>query len=417
MSIQVEIVVRGSTSNLGPGFDVIGLALDIPLKVSALLSRLPCYQDLNGASCSSDLEEVEESVRFQYTQRAPFVKKQDEDEDDDDDDESEEDESDEESEDESEDEDDDEVHVGEDLSGNIRENLMLKTADAIARSFDRRIDWSAVRAVVVDNRIPLSRGLGSSASAVVAGCELADVLADLKMTEDQKTRICCGFEGHPDNTTPSLVGGCVACIHMPAPTAPIATSPTAASSTAIVLPDPSPRVLFSRLRLHSAIRIGVVIPDMRLSTALARAAIPKQLPLADVIYNLQRCTALSTALASPMMNLELLRECLRDSVHQPYRQNLVPGLAAALALSPASFRSESDSGEWFLACCISGAGPSVLLFVYEQEEAKARRCVAKAGERVCGIFRENGIAAQFVPCKVFPGGPEVSVTGAARPTA
>jgi homoserine kinase len=172
------------------------------------------------------------------------------------------------------------------------------------------------------NAIPLSRGLGSSAAAAVAGVTIADRLLDLSLPASDVVRFAAAIEGHPDNVAAAVLGGL-----------------TLAYEGGIVRLDPSPDL-----------RPVVLVPEaLRLSTSEARAVLPASVSRADAVFTIGRAAIAVVALtADPAM----LPEALKDRLHQPYRLPLVPEANQL-------FRRLREAG---VAVCVSGAGPSLLAF-------------------------------------------------------
>ena len=210
----------------------------------------------------------------------------------------------------------------------VRENLMWKVIRRVFQGEGRRRPMLRLE---VRNHIPLARGLGSSAAAIVAALGTYEALVGKELSEETFFRYALEFETHPDNLTAARFGGfTVSCV------------------------DEGGRVSFFRTRVTEALRVLLVVPDIRLPTSEARAVVPDQLELSDVIFNLQRCSLTVAALMAGQFRF--LRESLRDKVHQPYRAPLIPGLQEVLAL---------NGGETpgLLGLSLSGAGPSVAAFV------------------------------------------------------
>jgi homoserine kinase len=182
--------------------------------------------------------------------------------------------------------------------------------------------------VVVDvqSDIPLRSGLGSSAAATVAGLQLAELI-DPRGDEDELLRLATDIEGHPDNAAPALLGGVTSCC----------------------VGDDG-RIAVTRWPWPPKWRIVVATPNAELATSVARRALPRRLPLADAVFNLQHLALLLGALTSG--NQEQFREALRDRVHQPYRERLVPGLHRVLGVRHPDV----------IGFCLSGAGPSIAAF-------------------------------------------------------
>ena len=176
-----------------------------------------------------------------------------------------------------------------------------------------------------DNRIPVGRGLGSSAAATIAGVAIADRLLQLSLPPADVVRFAASLEGHPDNVAAAALGGL-----------------TLAYDAGIVRLDPSPDLT-----------PVVLIPNaLRLPTADARAALPDTISRADAVFTISRAAIAVVALtADPSM----LPEALKDRLHQPYRLPLVPEANEL-------YRTLRQTG---VAVCVSGAGPALLAFDLE----------------------------------------------------
>lgn len=182
------------------------------------------------------------------------------------------------------------------------------------------------------NTIPHSRGLGSSASAVVGGLALANSLVAQTerktLSESQLVQLASEFEGHPDNASASVLGGAV-------------VSWTAECS------GKSPRYSAVRLPLHPEIRLFPAIPETRSSTAETRVLLPGQVSHTDARFNISRVALLVVALTE---RPDLLMAATEDVLHQPQR-------AAAMPASADLLRFLRRHG---VAAVLSGAGPAVL---------------------------------------------------------
>jgi homoserine kinase len=196
--------------------------------------------------------------------------------------------------------------------------------------------------LAVHNDIPLASGLGSSAAAIVGGIKLAGLLCDADLSTQTIQNYATEFEGHPDNVGASLFGGFV---------------------TSCVGSDG--KVSSVKFDWPSKIRAIVVSPHSQLPTHVARAALPRTLSRNDAVFNLQRSSLFTAALATK--RYDLFAEAMRDRLHQPRRESLVPGLAEALAMPPT---------KGLLGLALSGAGPSILALVTDNEEAIAKQMVA-----------------------------------------
>lgn len=217
------------------------------------------------------------------------------------------------------------------------------------RALGRSLPRASVR---VRNGIPLGKGLGSSAAAIVLGITIARRCAGVPVTRGNLARLASSLEGHPDNVLPALFGGIVVCASRE---------------------GQGPAYL--RFRADGALRAVVTVPQIDLGTSQARAILPQRYERGDVVFNTQRAALLAAALASG--NRRVLREAMRDRLHQPYRAGLMPGVDAALALH----------GGAILGIALSGAGPSVLTLLH------ARTRWQIPARRVQACFEREGVGA------------------------
>ena len=220
-----------------------------------------------------------------------------------------------------------------------RDNLVvrafenLRPADGI--SFTLRSD------------IPLARGLGSSAAAIVAGLFAADHLFELALSREEMLVRASEIEGHPDNVAAAIYGGFVICG-----------------------PGPEGEPLASRFDPPGGLEGIVVIPPDEVSTKLAREAIPDQVPLTDAVANVSAAALLVLGLQSG--DLDLVSRGVADAIHQPRRRELYPR-------SMEIVDSAAELGA--LGATISGAGPTVLVWTTWQEAGKV---AAELMERCAG---------------------------------
>jgi homoserine kinase len=194
------------------------------------------------------------------------------------------------------------------------------------------------------NRIPLSRGLGSSSAAAMGGVAAAAALAGAALGPEALLDLALPYEGHPDNITPALLGGLTV-------------------STLV-----GGRVRCVKLPVPEGLKAIAVIPEFHLSTAKARRALPTMVPRADAVFNVGRVALFLAAMHAG--RLDLLREAARDRLHQPYRAPLVPGMAEVL---------EEGERAGALACFLSGAGPTLLALTTGDG--------AEIGERMAACWR------------------------------
>jgi len=177
------------------------------------------------------------------------------------------------------------------------------------------------------NEIPLSRGLGSSAAATVAGALAGNDLAGEPLSTNELLALATEIEGHPDNAAAALLGGFV----------------VSAAST-----DGVDAIRFDAPRQLQAV---LFIPDLRLGTGAMRAALPPSVPLADAVSNLGAVAVGVAGLATGQY--DLLRRLTVDRLHEPYRAAIYPQLPQMVAAA----RSAGALG-----ACLSGAGSAILAF-------------------------------------------------------
>lgn len=181
--------------------------------------------------------------------------------------------------------------------------------------------------VTMHNRIPMSRGLGSSSSAIVAGIYAGNILSGNRFNDDELLGFATEIEGHPDNVAPALLGG-------------------------FTISYMDGRKAHS-LRVEPAkpLKFIAVVPERRLPTVLARQAIPKTVSHHDAVFNTSRASLLVGALLSG--EFQYLASGLEDKLHQPYRAHLIPGLDDV-------FEAARKAGAY--NAIISGAGSTVMAY-------------------------------------------------------
>lgn len=228
--------------------------------------------------------------------------------------------------------------IGENVTGlpQDKSNLLYSVA---AKLFQRAGQLAPELAINVSSDIPLTRGLGSSAAAIVGAFVAANKLAGEPFSKEEIFTMATHLEGHPDNVGASLFGGIV-----------IATMPDREEGL----------VPYVRIPVPSALKVLVVVPDFRLSTEDARSVLPTSYSRADVVYNVGHSSLLTAALAGG--RLDLLGKAMQDRIHQPYRAELVPGLTELL-------RNASNHGA--LGAALSGAGPTILCFYQSEEDRES----------------------------------------------
>jgi homoserine kinase len=246
---------------------------------------------------------------------------------------------------------------------------------AIERGLESAGIWADGLDVVCRNVIPHSRGLGSSASAVVGGLAAGRGLAAefdpaLACSDAELVQLASEFEGHPDNAAASVLGGVV-------------VSWTETDRPADVGADGAgelhPRVYRAvRLDPHPALCATVLIPDERSSTAHTRGMLPEMVPHGDAAFNVSRAALAVVALTQ---RPDLLIPATADRLHQDYR-------AAALPLTTAWIARLRAAG---IAAVVSGAGPTVLALGAGEFPDDLRAQAAADGLRVVRPVISDGV--------------------------
>ncbi len=187
------------------------------------------------------------------------------------------------------------------------------------------------------NRIPLFRGLGSSASATVGGLAAANHLLDNALTNERLLEIACALEGHPDNAAAALLGGLIVCAA-----------------------DDGAAPAYARVPVPEDLRAVVCVPAQHLPTALARQVVPQTVSLGDAVYNVGHAALL---LAGIMQADEAcIRAGMSDRLHQPYRAKIFPAMTPIMEAALAAGACGS---------ALSGAGSSILALTFREPEAVA----------------------------------------------
>lgn len=262
-----QISVPASTANIGPGFDSVGIALDLYLEL-----------------------EVQRGCEWEFIPMSDAVQGL--------------------------------------PSG--KENMIYQTAKFVAKRYGFE-DLPACT-VRMNSEIPLARGLGSSATALVAGIELADCLLSLHLRDEEKLEIAVSLEGHPDNAAPSILGGCVIGYY-------------------------DDKVHHVQTPIKN-VRFLAVIPPFELATADARAVLPEQLPYKDAV----KASGIANVAVAALLQQDwkLLGEMMKkDLFHQPYRQSMIPHYGEIAA-------SLQDRA---YGVYLSGAGPTMIAVIEEAQAA------------------------------------------------
>lgn len=270
---MISIKIPATTANLGPGFDTLGMALDL-------------YNIV-------EVEEAEENgINIKI------------------------------------------IGLGEGIIPTNKENIVYKAAEKV---FEKVGIYPQNLSIRLINNIPLSRGLGSSAAAIVGGLMAANQITGQHLSQKELLNLATEIEGHPDNVAPALLGGLIiSCLDQG-------------------------DVVYLRLDPPKELKAIMAIPDFYLSTEKARQALPKTVPLQDAVFNTSRVALFVAALTSG--RLDLLDLATQDRLHQNYRSFLIPGMDDV-------FLDSKKAGA--KAVAISGAGPSLIALATESTDEIAQ---------------------------------------------
>ncbi|MBQ7722691.1 MAG: homoserine kinase [Selenomonadaceae bacterium] len=254
-------------------------------------------------------------------------------------------------------------------------------ADNIPRG-KRNLTWQAVRRLLQEvnrendfkgaiirmkNNVPISRGLGSSSTAIVAGLVAANEIIGSPLNRQELLKLATELEGHPDNVAPALFGGFT-----------VSVMDKGEVQTFSFLP---------RIRL----KLIVAVPDFELSTRLARKVLPKNVSMKNAIFNVSRASMLIAALVEGRE--DLLPLAFDDALHQPYRKKLVPGMSEV-------FEAAKSAGA--LGAAISGAGSCLIAFTTLKSGLEDKIAAAMVEE-----FKNHGVAAKALILNVDRHGAQI----------
>ena len=211
----------------------------------------------------------------------------------------------------------------------------------IYRTFKRTFEYAKKRCPYVKmhciNRIPLNRGLGSSAAAALGGIFVANKMMSGALSNDDMLKIACEFEGHPDNAAPAIYGGAVVTSYI------------------------NGKPIIRHIKLPKDIAVAVAVPEIMLPTSVSRAVLPESYPRSSVVRAMSTAALAVNALAEG--DYELMGKLImQDVVHQPYRKSLITGYDDVVnaALAGGAF-----------GCVISGAGSTMISYCKDANTAES----------------------------------------------
>ena len=244
---------------------------------------------------------------------------------------------------------------GENSIPTTKENIIFPALKSV---FDRAQQEPKGIRIREINRIPLEKGLGSSAATRIGGIVAASYLLQVNLSTAEILKMVTSLEGHPDNAAACLLGGFVAVTNL----------------------ERGP--LWIKLPFPDALRVVVVIPEIQILTEKARHILPRKVSLSDAVFNLSRLAILVPALSQGMWkHLPLL---IQDKLHQPYRASLLPGMYEV-------FEAALDTGA--KGVFLSGAGSGIAAFSFDTESREI-------GEAMRMVFLAKGVKAEILVLSV-----------------
>ena len=244
------------------------------------------------------------------------------------------------------------------ITGDGAENIPVDERNIVWRSIQKLLERAGKAqeykgAVIrMNNGVPLSRGLGSSATAIVGGLKAANECLGNPFTNRDLLQMATEIEGHPDNVAPAIFGG----------------------FTISIVRNGKPECFSLMPKLP--LKLVVTVPDFFLPTKAARAVLPAEVPMKDAVFNIGRAAMLTAALCKG--NKSFLRSVFDDALHQPYRAKLIPGMYDV-------FKAARAAGA--LGASMSGAGPCLIAFTVENADA--------VGMAMRDAFAKNNVKSQY----------------------
>lgn len=262
---MVKIRVPATTANLGPGFDCLGLALKLYLNL--------------------EIEEIEKGLVIEYQGEGAekfSVKKK-------------------------------------------KDTLIWKSINLVLKRTYKDIHKKGLK-IRAFNEIPVARGLGSSASAIIGGIMGAARLYQVELSYQEMLNLALSLEGHMDNIAPALIGGLT-----------------------IAYKAEKEEIKWVKIKPPVDLRVILAIPDFSLNTEEMRKILPSKVSLTDAVFNLSRSALLVNALQTS--NWGVLAEAMEDKLHQPFRAPFIPGIEEM-------FSQIKRTG--LAGVALSGSGPTVV---------------------------------------------------------
>ncbi|MBO8159566.1 homoserine kinase [Thermosyntropha sp.] len=245
-----------------------------------------------------------------------------------------------------------------DIKQNPDSNLILK---AMHKVFTKAGAVMPPIELYAKNNIPVGKGLGSSAAAIIAGLYAGNMLLKNRFNEKELINMAVFLEGHADNVVPAAVGGLTA-----------------------VMVDKD-EVYYKKLKFPGELKIIALVPDFILPTKKARTVLPEKVGIKEVTSALQKACFLALSLNNG--DFEFLDKAMSDELFQTARKRFIPGFDEVI-------REARKAGA--LGAALSGAGPSIIAFSLEREHF--------IGKRMQDVWALHGINSDVFYLKAYENG-------------
>ena len=257
------------------------------------------------------------------------------------------------------------------ICGELENNLIIATYEDLLRAHGREVSPLAFK---IQNEMPIGKGCGSSAAARLAGIAFAVHFGSLPWGDAEIIAEASRLEHHPDNAAACWLGGVA-----------VARMSEAMKSGAEMSRDSAPTTSVQSVKITPKGKwpLLLVVPEQKLATEKARAVLPANYSRADTVANIQNSMLLLAAFTEGRR--DLLVGAFDDRIHQPYRAPLCPLLPALQSLA-------GEKG--ILGVALSGAGPSVLMFL------DAKVPAGKIRTTVSNYLKRRGLSAELLSTKI-----------------
>ncbi len=240
--------------------------------------------------------------------------------------------------------------TGEEIKLDADDNLVFKAMSRVFERYGRELDGIELKEEV---SIPFARGLGSSATAVIAGLVGANLILNNPLSDQEIIEMATDMEGHPDNVVPAFKGGF------------------------IINVQTEQGLVYKKIEIPGGLKAVIVVPDFELKTEELRKLLPDKVTYQDAVYNHSRTALLAASICGH--DFKQLAIAMEDRLHQDYRAKLIPGFYQVI---------EGAYRRGALGAVLSGAGPSIL--------ALATSNIEEIGKGMVNTFATRGIKSKYI---------------------